>query len=561
MKYYNKINAYLLERFPILWNTQFIWIVAIGILLHLLFWVFGYVETDIELLKNISADKYFYNSGYVLFYIITQISILIYFGFKYLNHHPFRNFYPLGKNYFWKLSGILSFLVLIHGTIPLAFESGVKTKAMQIIDRDKEEKYAQVINTTFPFLYSDITDYYLVNRVYPAPFPLKEIKNFYVGFDSIEEREITHGIDHKEPFITLNGNEYQFATTYDTTFDCELHTYIKEIKDVSKTVGLTEFSVLNFNRVLLNYSRNSNYSYDSFAPYVHDLYLSKNTSVIKANLQSLKSICEEFYIENDLDADAISKLVFEQDLNKKQLIKTELRSSDRKTNSSSVVYTETEAAVAPEDNATGSNDRMLMTLRNNKVEMYRGNFYADLHAFQNIYQNLNSYEDAGYTFLFKNIAFFIIVLFGIVFFFIIIKHIQVANLLMGVLYSFLISTLFVVLNLLLDNKSGEDYLISGIFYLLLFLFGSIFLGYKREQLTKRNNMRLFLPVSIAMQMILPLIAYYIQDITKVIDPNPCNSYPIRIVTFELGVWHLILNQCIAFTFMFWYLRALHASKE
>ena len=74
-------------------------------------------------------------------------------------------------------------------------------------------------------------------------------------------------------------------------------------------------------------------------------------------------------------------------------------------------------------------------------------------------------------------------------------------------------------------------------------------------------MRLFLPVSIAMQMILPLIAYYIQDITKVIDPNPCNSYPIRIVTFELGVWHLILNQCIAFTFMFWYLRALHASKE
>jgi hypothetical protein len=131
--------------------------------------------------------------------------------------------------------------------------------------------------------------------------------------------------------------------------------------------------------------------------------LNKNTAVIKANLQSLKSICEEFYIENDLDADAIAKLVFEQDLNKKQLIKTELRSSDRKTNSSSVVYTESEAAVAPEENATNSNDRMLMTLRNNKVEMYRGNFYADLHAFQNIYQNLNSYEDAGYTFLFKNI--------------------------------------------------------------------------------------------------------------------------------------------------------------
>jgi hypothetical protein len=557
MNFYKKINTFLLERYPIFWNTNFVWISLLGILLHLLFWIFGYVETDIELLKDISADNYFAHSEYLFYYIITQISILIYFRFKYLNHHPFRNFYPLGKKYFWKLSAVLAFLLFIHSTVPLAFESGVKTKAMQLIDEEKEEQYAQIINSSFPFLCSDLTDYYITNRVYPDPFPLKEINDFYVGFDTVEDKEITHGIDHKEPYVSLNGNEYQFAITYDTTIDCEVHTYIRKIKDINKVAGISEFSILNFNRVFLSYARNHGFSYDSIAPKVHDIYLGKNKAAIQSNLQELKNICAAFQIDNNLDPIAITNLIFEQDLNKKQLIKTELRSSNRKSNASIDVAAESSQIAE----ANGGNDRMLMSLRNRNIEMFHGNFYADLHPIQNIYQNLFAFEDDGYTCFYENFAYYILAILGMVFFFIIIKHMEIVNLLMGLLYGFLLSTIFVVMNILMGNKSGDGFLISGIIYLLLFLFACLFLGFKKQKLSKRNNLRLFLPVSISMQMILPLIAYYIQDITKVIDPNPCNSEVLRINTFELGIWHLILNEFIAFACIFWYLRALHASKE
>ena len=132
MNFYRKINKYILERFPTMWNTQFVWMVLICLLTHLLYFGLGYSSLNIDVLKKYSVDSLFFTSGYFSFYIIIGILALIFFAFRYYAHNPFRHFYPLSQSYFWKIFSQLFIIFLLFGTVFISFENGARLKARKI---------------------------------------------------------------------------------------------------------------------------------------------------------------------------------------------------------------------------------------------------------------------------------------------------------------------------------------------------------------------------------------------------------------------------------------------
>jgi hypothetical protein len=574
MKYYHRINRYILERYPILWMTHFVWLMLLGVMLHLLFWFFGHTVTDIELLKDYNIDTYFYKSGFVWMYGIIEMTALIYFGFRYLNHHPFRNFYPLGKNYFSKLSLVIAAIFSLHLSIPFAFESGMKAKGYALINREQEHRDIDIANKSFPFFFRDLNEYSILEKSYPAPFPLRELSYFNIGYDTVKEEEILHGIDHTQPFVTLNQHEYQFAEVYDTLIQCNYESRIRKIVDVHDIPGLREFSLLNYKGSYITYSRDSMYDDTTYLPYVHEVYNRKNKEELTNLFQQLKDLCIRYKLDYEIDPAAMSELVFAQDLNQKQLIYVTADRSNWNGNrthpavtkalDSAQVTADAVALAVTESmppSASDDVDRLAETLKSRHIEMSKGNYLADLSPFSNIIENLNAFESIGYVRIPTYFFLFLLLILGISFLFILIKHIQVADLLMGVLYSFLLGTLFVLMNLMMHHRAGIDYLAVGLVYLVLLFFSCIYLGLQRERLSKRNNMRLFLPLSIGMQVFLPLLLYFIQDSTKVYHKDPCTLEGNWEATFDIEPWHVLGFEVFALLLVFRYLRALHASKE
>jgi len=64
MSFINKVNKYLLEHYPLVWNTRLFWMITVSILTHLLFFILGYlIVNNIEDLKEqYKLSQFFYES-------------------------------------------------------------------------------------------------------------------------------------------------------------------------------------------------------------------------------------------------------------------------------------------------------------------------------------------------------------------------------------------------------------------------------------------------------------------------------------------------------------------
>ncbi|MDO5106207.1 hypothetical protein [Capnocytophaga sp.] len=145
---YKKIDQFLLERYPSVWNTKIFWMFAVSLPVHLSFFAIGWASlSESDLIR-------LYYSPYTSDYFVTPfllhliISILLIVGWLVMlfKHNAFKNFYPSNP---LKLFGqFVQYFVILSCCIlfSISFLFGIKLKANIVYTDDYVskliEKYA-----------------------------------------------------------------------------------------------------------------------------------------------------------------------------------------------------------------------------------------------------------------------------------------------------------------------------------------------------------------------------------------------------------------------------------
>lgn len=288
MNFINKINKYLIERYPTIWNTRIVWMLAINLLVHILFYFIGFVShsNPVSLQSSRVIDDYF-SSGVIMVHIIISMLLLVGWLVYMFKNNGFKNFYPTSNI---KLFGqFVCYLVIVFASITFYFSYmfGLRSYVNVAYPNDELVKNVEIINKAYPFLSVGYQDYTLDKKAYPKPF-----YDLYCETNS-------DLIDHNKKYFETNGYEYQFYSLYkvaiaarDTNGDFKypaaeykngtdlaykevvndtcMYYFKKDVVDLSADIKTSNLSYYNFSRVFytlsfgeIDFYDRYNYSYTS----------------------------------------------------------------------------------------------------------------------------------------------------------------------------------------------------------------------------------------------------------------------------------------------------------
>ena len=560
MNFYNKINKYILERFPTMWNTHFIWMLLMCLLTHSLFWVLGYASLDIDVLKEYGIQNQFFKGGYFSFYVILGLLLLIYFSLRYFTHNPFKHFYPVSQWYFWKIFGQLFLVFLLFGSVFISFENGVKQKVKKIAPIESVSIDADKIMLAQPFLYNQISDYLITKRSYPEPFPCAEISGFVVGYDSINSYEKKHGIVTTKPYVFLNGTSYQFGKTTEKRIDsCKSETVLDSIFDVSKVYGLAEYSLYNYsgeniNSNYRNYNAVEQEEKDELTKKIHKWYKTKDSAAIAKTIEDVKLVCKKYNISELLDAKKMASAGLQQDLNKQQLVRTgyvDYKNED-------IENTAYINPVAVDD----GKDYLNKTDITRKAEI-KYNYYVDIPTFNTLQENVASiYDDMGTNQLYKQFLWAIIfasLCFAL--FFVMVKYIPLKDLIIGIFVAGVLATILSLYAAFTKYYRDENVLLGiSIFYTAIIIFIGVY-GIYSNAIKKHLLTKWFVALSISILAMVPMLLFFIREKTSSEIARRCSLFTETVYAYELSSWQFLVFGLVSVFIIFRLLRRLHAKVE
>ncbi|MDC8003629.1 hypothetical protein POV27_06170 [Aureisphaera galaxeae] len=207
-RFIQKINKYLLERYPLLWNTRIVWMLASSIILHLLFFLGGYLAlTDVTKLHKHGAVDMFLNNGTVFMGIIISILQVAIWLIFLLKNNAFKNYYPTTRKGLW-LQFVLFFLTFfVCTTYYYSYTAGIKAHTAIHYPDEEFEQDIRTANEAHLFFSQSIYEYTLENVAHPSVLDTLhcEANSFYVQ-DSL-------------PHFSFEGRKWQYYTLEKKVFD------------------------------------------------------------------------------------------------------------------------------------------------------------------------------------------------------------------------------------------------------------------------------------------------------------------------------------------------------
>jgi|GEM_PF-4240670 len=255
-----KFDLYLLERFPLLWHTKICYMLVYSILISTIFYAWGYLYTDQNLINNHSINRYFELSFAYLFALTFGIIGITFWALSYFRKNAVKNFYPLQRFYFAKT--LITFILIFWSlTWPITtFDWGVKYKVKTLAPLEKLEQNIQMINLSNVFLPSSVSDY-----------------NFITHFNShYSEVEIFEKSSTDSSWI----NSYDYSDLYLKSGITQESYYPNNHPEFNDTLGARIFQFLSTRTIhIINpcYRKNyrlikKSYQYDQLSSYkLYDL--------------------------------------------------------------------------------------------------------------------------------------------------------------------------------------------------------------------------------------------------------------------------------------------------
>jgi hypothetical protein len=567
MNFYTKINKYILERFPTIWSTHFVWMILICLCTHVLYFGLGYASLDVELLKEYGVRNFFFKGSYFSIYCIIGLLALIYFGFRYFAHNPFKHFYPIGKIYFWKILGQLFVIFFLYSTVLISFENGLKLKAKKIVTVQTVQTEAHKIALATPFLYNNITDYVITNRSYPEPFPCDEVSDLVIGHDSINDFEIKHSIDYKKPYVELDGSLYQFGKiSQEKVDDCNTKEVLDTIYDVSKIYGLARYSIYNFsgkelrsNRKYVNETALIGEEKDVELEKIHNWQKNKDSNAIAKTIQIVKDICKKYNINEQLYPMKMATAGLKQNLNEQQLIRTGFKDYKGYTIGEDVAIDTAPGAVTAVREAD-DNDKI------NGVSQIDYNYFVDIPKFTTLKDNVENLEEEMGTKQLKRETLWILIL-GSLFFsfcFVMLKYITLKDLIIGV---FVAGVLLALLALYIGTTekfkegNGENRIMRAALIYAALIMGVGFYGFFSNAIKKQLLTKWFIAFATAIFAFPTILLIYIRENSFTEVVKTCETYATKIYSFEFSPWQFLVLALISIFIIFTMIKKMYAKVE
>lgn len=339
-----KINTYLIENHPIIWNTKLVWMLSATFIIHLIFYILGYSAlTNPELLLDYRAKDIFLDNGTIFISAILSLLLLVIWLIHLFKNNAFKSFYPTSKLKLFKQ--FISYLVIVFASITffLSYNAGLKNYISSTYNDDRVNKEISISNNVALFFSHDLESYTIDQRRYPEPFNTLycennngyEVVSIPNKFDPtttqnriLSNKEKFHpSYSQKNACLSFLDDYYCFYTLYskegteqdrynDSTYAGYIFTkrkdtvvtffYKDSIFDITKITKSGHPSYYNYSRTFYDNSNNAShisYDYDynnsnhnQFSK-KHEIRNKKNYELLKRNNpKELKKLLEDFLI-------------------------------------------------------------------------------------------------------------------------------------------------------------------------------------------------------------------------------------------------------------------------
>ncbi|MDO5969727.1 hypothetical protein Q4Q35_07895 [Flavivirga aquimarina] len=361
-----KINQYLLENYPIIWNTKLVWVLSSTLILHILFFIFGFLAiTNPKILHEYGAKSIFFENGTIFISIILSTLILVTWLIFLFKNNAFKSFYPTSRVKLFKQFLIYLIITFFSTTFYISYNFGVKSYISSKYDDERIEKEIIISNSASLFFSEKITDYTINQRRYPHPFNTLYCETISKGIHTDNDSLFLSFLDFKYRFYTLykkkgtldqgfKDSTYKGFVYHKTQDSVRTYFYKDSLFDISSFVQTNSPSYFNYSKIFYqssddklaydvieyNYTNQLyeyEYEYDNYSyqqdfnenqelwnKQGYDLLKRNNSDEIKQILADFLMVSDTYEIRHNLTADEWFKMVYHPNDNfeLKHLIRT-----------------------------------------------------------------------------------------------------------------------------------------------------------------------------------------------------------------------------------------------
>lgn len=132
----NSIDQYLLERYPIIWNTRILWMLIGGIVIHSLFFFWGYINvTGPPVGRHGYEDISFAlpdTAGVTMFSVAISVVLLVFWTTQLLKNNGFKHFYPTRSTDLVQYFVSYLLIIFVCTTFYLSYLKGFTAQAKEL---------------------------------------------------------------------------------------------------------------------------------------------------------------------------------------------------------------------------------------------------------------------------------------------------------------------------------------------------------------------------------------------------------------------------------------------
>ncbi|AUP80809.1 hypothetical protein [Flavivirga eckloniae] len=343
----HKTNQYLLENHPTVWNTKLVWVLSASLILHILFFIFGFLAiTNPEILQEYGAKSIFFENGTIFISIILSILILVVWLIFLFKNNAFKNFYPTSKTKLFKQFLIYLIITFFSTTFYISYNFGIKTYIATKYDDERVKKEIAITNAAALFFSETIADYTIDKRRHPHPFNTLYCET--LQDTHVDDSLFLSFLDFKYRFYILktkkgtldqgyNDSIYKGFVYHKTKDSVRTYFYKDTLFDVSSLVKTSSPSYFNYSKIFYqyeddelgyenvqynytdidyyeydnyNYQRNFNDNRESWNKQGYDLLKRNNPDEIKQILTDFLMISNAYEIKHNLTANAWFEMIY-----------------------------------------------------------------------------------------------------------------------------------------------------------------------------------------------------------------------------------------------------------
>ncbi len=318
METIKKINKYLVEHYPLIWNTRLVWMLVFALILHLSFFTAGFfainTQEDVEAHYNLS-DFYYDTPAVLIGSLLSVVSLLIWIIY-YLKNNAFKNFYPLKKGTLFLQFCIVLLIFFTNITHYFSYRAGVTTKIKALYDWNEIDSDIKGFNNAAIFFLRDLRNYEIEAKRYPEPFPLEHEKTRkYLGIT----------IDTTRAYFSYDGSYYQFFKVDTALVNSDIRNNIYPIEgtddideehnyrstqpfkyrivyDISAQKKLVVPNLYNFSDEFISYGQDAVANQNRLKSY-QNLLDKKDENLLRASLYGFLNLAKKYDIKHNLNVE------------------------------------------------------------------------------------------------------------------------------------------------------------------------------------------------------------------------------------------------------------------